>query len=189
MMKKLLIFFSVFMITNFAHAQYEPASKWLLGVHLGSGFTYSNGVELGYLATEDFQLNAGIGTGLAGGKFGLGMRYFLLSGRYVQPILGAQFYRNNGFSDLEVTYNDGYDATYGYYDIHANNTLVLNTGIKIRTNSRFSVMIELGHGIAFDNQRYTMTSGEGNSSTNALAGFIAPGGFSFDVGFMLNLGS
>jgi len=68
----------------------------------GWGSPYGMGIEPSFYFNNNLNLGAGIGFSLSGGKFGTGVKYYLLPDKMIDPFLGANVTYSTGLSKITV---------------------------------------------------------------------------------------
>ncbi|WP_400194259.1 hypothetical protein [Hymenobacter sp. B81] len=147
--------------------------------------------------SRKLDLNAGIGTGFSGNKFGLGTRYFVVPEHRISPYFGLNVVYSPGQRDISVDNNNTRLSSrpIGTLDVRPTTVVHLRSGLRWQPGKqpgRVGVLGTIGYGIRTSKPfRYTIYEGyeEPNSSTK-LANRILflPGGLELSMGLSIGLG-
>jgi len=161
---------------------YQPV-QIKLGFNLGWGFPYSAGIEFSALFLELFDVNAGVGAGMSGWKYGGGARFYPLREAKFSPMIGVFLYHATGLQELNVN-NDFEQAT---FRITPDEAVLLNGGARMRFGHGNYLTLAAGYIFPFAGEQAVRTSGSNSPQLQSAANALATSGFSFNVGIQIKL--
>lgn len=165
-------------------AQYQPL-QFKMGFNLGWCFPYSAGVEFGLLFNELVDVNAGVGLGISGAKYGGGLRLYPMRETAVSPMIGTYLFHATGTKDLTISSN-GFQAV---YDITPETAALVNGGFRFRFGSGHYLTAAAGLIFPFYGEQAKYRYGSRNADLQNMANSLATSGFSFNIGIQIKLSS
>lgn len=165
-------------------ARYQPL-QFKVGFNLGWCFPYSAGVEFALLFNELVDINAGVGLGISGAKYGGGLRLYPMRESIVSPMIGTYLFYATGTKDLTISSN-GYEAV---YDITPETAALVNGGLRLRFGSGHFLTAAAGLIFPFYGEQARFRSGSGSEEIKNMANALATSGFSFNIGIQIKLSS
>jgi len=161
---------------------YQPVQV-KLGFNLGWGFPYSAGIEFSALFLELFDVNAGVGAGISGWKYGGGARFYPIREAKISPMIGVFLYHATGLQELNVN-NDFEQAT---FRITPDEAVLLNGGARMRFGHGNYLTLAAGYIFPFAGEQAVRTSGSNSPQLQSAANALATSGFSLNVGIQIKL--
>lgn len=161
---------------------YQPVQV-KVGFNLGWGFPYSAGIELSVLFSELVDLNAGVGAGLSGLKYGGGARIYPLRSAKISPMAGVFVYHATGLRELNVS-NDFGQAT---FNITPDNAVLLNGGARLRFGHGNYLTLAAGYIFPFVGDQAERLYGSPSPQLQNMANAVATSGFSLNIGIQIKL--
>lgn len=165
-------------------AQYQPA-QFKMGFNLGWCFPYSAGVEFALLLNELVDVNAGVGLGVSGAKYGGGLRIYPMRENAISPMIGTYLFHATGTKELTISSN-GFEAV---YDITPETAALVNGGFRFRFGSGHYFTAAAGLIFPFYGEQAKYRWGSRNADLQSMANSLATSGFSFNVGIQIKLSS
>ncbi len=166
-----------------------------LALVVGWGAPYGWGFEFSQLVAPGFDVNAGLGFSVTGGKLGIGGRYYFSPERKVSAWLGGNLVHSTGLDNITITNNSSTSSGGGYYNNTPANTGVINYGsaellhlrggMRWQPVHRFAMFGGLGYGIPFSGGAVQYVSGNFDQPTRDALQLLAPGGVEVSVGVAL----
>lgn len=164
--------------------RYQPL-QFKMGFNLGWCFPYSAGVEFALLFNELVDINAGVGLGISGAKYGGGLRLYPMRESIVSPMIGTFLFHATGTKDLTLSSN-GFEAI---YDITPETAALVNGGLRFRFGSGHYLTAAAGLIFPFYGEQAQYRSGSRSEDLENMANALATSGFSFNIGIQIKLSS
>lgn len=154
-----------------------------LGFNLGWTFPYSAGVEFSVLFLELFDVNAGVGMGVSGWKYGGGMRFYPIRASKFSPMVGMYLYHATGLRDLSVST----EYEMATFNITPDTAVLLNGGARMRFGHGNYLTMAMGYVFPFVGEQAVRTSGSNSPDLQSAANAFATSGFSFNFGILIKI--
>jgi hypothetical protein len=144
-----------------------------VGLTMGWGAAYGNGIEVSYLRTEKMDVNGGIGLNLSGLKAGLGVRYFLSGEKRTSPFVGGGLVRSSGLS--EITFENPATGQESVYRLHPSTLAHFRGGLRFKYKS-IAWLGTAGYGLTLVGRDHELISGPAYSDGYMMLNVIKAGG-------------
>lgn len=173
---------------NFVEGSVAPGPQYQLlqakiGFNLGWTFPYSAGVEFSALFLELFDINAGVGVGMSGWKYGGGMRVFPLRASKFSPLAGMYVYHATGLRDVMV----GNELGQATFNITPDTAVLLNGGARMRFGHGNYLTLAMGYVFPFAGDKAVRVSGSNSPELQDIANAFATSGFSLNFGILIKI--
>lgn len=163
---------------------YQPLQV-KLGFNLGWTFPYSGGAEFSLLFKELIDVNAGVGIGMSGLKYGAGTRIYPFRSSKISPMVGVYVYRATGTKSVNISVN----MNQAEYRITPDTAILFNGGMRMRFGRGHYLTAAAGYVFPFHGDQAVYKSGSRDPSLQSFANTVATSGLSINFGILLKLSS
>lgn len=161
---------------------YQPL-QLKLGFNLGWCFPYSGGLEFSLLFHELLDINAGVGIGVSGFKYGGGARLYPMRDSKVSPMIGAFIFHSTGTEGVVIPIGFE-DAT---YDITPETAFLINGGMRLRFGKGHYFTAAVGYIEPFEGDQAEYVRGSRERQIRDVANALSTSGLSVNFGLQLKI--
>lgn len=161
---------------------YQPL-QLKLGFNLGWCFPYSGGLEFSLLFHELIDINAGVGIGISGFKYGGGARLYPMRDSKVSPMIGAFVFHAAGAKGVVIPIGFE-DAT---YDITPETAFLINGGMRLRFGRGHFFTAAVGYIEPFEGDQAEYQRGSRERRIRNVADALSTSGLSVNFGLQLKI--